>query len=61
MKHTLKAMHFENFSRLWVELLARLEQTGEKIVRAKFYFHALTFYKATVWTAREKGESHADA
>lgn len=54
MKHTIKTIHFDEFSKLWVELLSRLEQTGEKIVRAKFYFHALTFYKATVWTAREE-------
>lgn len=60
MKHTIKTIHFDEFSKLWVELLSRLEQTGEKIAKAKFSFNALGYYRATVWTAREKGTSLAE-
>lgn len=57
MKHVVESRNWSWFAALWSELVARLEQTGEKIVRAKFDFRWEENYKATVWTEREKGGS----
>ncbi len=57
MKHKIKAHVFSEFSALFDALVKRLDQTGEKIVRSKFVFDAMSAFvsfRATVWTERAK-------
>ena len=66
MKHKVKADTLDEFLRIFDALFARLDQTGERIVGARFSFNSLTLfplcgYRATVWTKRanEEGGDHA--
>jgi hypothetical protein len=66
MKHKVKADTLAEFLHIFDALFARLDQTGERIVGARFSFNSLTpfplcGFRATVWTkrAKEEGGDHA--
>lgn len=57
MKHKVKASTHAVFCGHWDSFLARLKETGETIVKAKFTFddmNPFVGFRATVWTEREK-------
>ncbi len=57
MKHKVKARVFCEFCGLFDELVKRLDQCGERIVRSKFVFddmNAFVSFRATVWTERKE-------
>lgn len=59
MNHKIKATNFTDFNTLFDCLVSRLEQVGEKIVKARFSFTSDTYhgYRAIVWTKRERNEA----
>ncbi len=65
MKHQVDTSTHLRFLDLWESLLKRLDQTGEKIVRAKLKFKETYWtdsFRATVWTERaeqKEGGDHA--
>ena len=58
MKHKIKANDIVHFLEIWKPFVARLEETGEKIVGARFVFdNTLSLFngfRATVWTERKE-------
>lgn len=61
MKHKIKADTLYEFLQFFDALFARLDQTGERVVGARFSFDALApfplcGFRATVWTKRAKAE-----
>ena len=61
MKHKVKADTLDEFLRIFDALFARLDQTGERIVGARFSFNSIVAFplcrfRATVWTERKEKE-----
>ena len=66
MKHKVKADTLNEFLHIFDALFARLGQTGERIVGARFSFNSLApfplcGFRATVWTKRAKAEGGGNA
>lgn len=58
MKHKIIASNLSAFDTLFDNLIRRLEQVGEKVVKAKFSFSNDSLeYCATIWTERESKEA----
>ena len=57
MKHKIMAIDPAAFNALFDNLIRRLEQVGEKIVKVKFNNDVSEGYRATVWTEHESKEA----
>lgn len=55
MKHVVQAYTLPAFLACYEQLVKRLEETGEKVCRARFVFDGLSggVHKAVLWTKQE--------